>query len=143
MFSHDLKDALLFIRFRKSIQSNATKELTSLVKAAVSGWYITIFSFVIYCNLFIFSGDESALDLLTTWRPRTALRNFSHTTSQDNYCFYTGTQSGTLYYINQVGTCTEIVRSESTPIIQLLWNPKQDSIICLMEDITIGYSLYF
>ncbi|XP_062537441.1 intraflagellar transport protein 140 homolog [Armigeres subalbatus] len=120
MFNHDLRDPLLHITFRKSIESASNRELTSLAKAAVAG-------------------DEAALDTLTTWRPRTAVRNLGHTTLQDNFCFYACTQTGVLYYINQTGTCTEIVRGDSIPIIQILWHPRQDSIVLLLEDITIGH----
>ncbi|XP_053678512.1 intraflagellar transport protein 140 homolog [Anopheles nili] len=120
MFNHDLRDPLLHITFRKSIQSASSKELTNLARAAVAG-------------------DEAALDQLTSWRPRTAVRNMAHASVHDNYCFYACTQAGILYYINQTGTCTEIVRGDSIPITQILWHPKQDSIVILMEDITIGH----
>ncbi|XP_055617076.1 intraflagellar transport protein 140 homolog [Toxorhynchites rutilus septentrionalis] len=120
MFNHDLRDPLLHITFRKSFESASNRELTSLAKAAVAG-------------------DEAALDTLTTWRPRTAVRNLTHTALQDNYCFYACTQTGILFYINQSGTCTEIVRGDSIPIIQILWHPKQESIVLLLEDITIGH----
>nr|XP_049461792.1 intraflagellar transport protein 140 homolog [Anopheles coluzzii] len=120
MFNHDLRDPLLHITFRRSIQSASSKELTNLARAAVAG-------------------DEAALDQLTSWRPRTAVRNLAHASVHDNYCFYACTQAGILYYINQTGTCTEIVRGDTIPIMQILWHPKQDSIVILMEDITIGH----
>ncbi|XP_052866434.1 intraflagellar transport protein 140 homolog [Anopheles cruzii] len=120
LFNHDLRDPLLHITFRRSIQSASSKKLTSLARAAVAG-------------------DEAALDQLTSWRPRTAVRNLAHDNLQDNYCFYACTQTGVLYYINQTGTCMEIVRPDSVPIMQILWHPKQDSIVLLMEDITLGH----
>uniref|UniRef100_A0A182NDP1 Uncharacterized protein n=1 Tax=Anopheles dirus TaxID=7168 RepID=A0A182NDP1_9DIPT len=120
MFNHDLRDPLLHITFRRSVQSASSRELTNLARAAVAG-------------------DEAALDQLTSWRPRTAVRNLAHASVHDNYCFYACTQAGILYYINQTGTCTEIVRGDTIPIMQILWHPKQDSIVILMEDITIGH----
>ncbi|XP_055541505.1 intraflagellar transport protein 140 homolog [Wyeomyia smithii] len=120
MFHHDLRDPLLHITFRRSVESASNRELTNLARAAVAG-------------------DEAALDTLTTWRPRTAVRNLAHSSLQDNYCFYACTQAGYLYYINQQGTCTEIIRTDSIPIVQILWHPKQDSIVLLLEDITIGH----
>ncbi|XP_058442990.1 intraflagellar transport protein 140 homolog isoform X2 [Malaya genurostris] len=120
LFHHDLRDPLLHITFRKSIESASNRELTDLAKAAVAG-------------------DEAALDTLTTWRPRTAVRNMAHSSMQDNYCFYACTQGGFLYYINQQGICTEIISGDSIPIIQILWHPKQDSIVLLLEDLTIGH----
>ncbi|XP_055845818.1 intraflagellar transport protein 140 homolog [Episyrphus balteatus] len=122
MFSHDLRDALLNITFRKSVDSPVRTELTNLAKAAVAG-------------------DETALDTLTNWRPRTAARNLTHSGVKDNHCFYVGTQSGVIFYINQGGTCSEFLKSNTVPIIQVLWHPKRDAIICLMEDMTVTHFL--
>lgn len=72
------------------------------------------------------AGDETALDTLTTWRPRTAARNLSHAGVTDNHCFYVGTESGLIYYLNQAGSCTEVLRSDNiAPFIQMLWHPKR------------------
>lgn len=122
MFSHDLRDPLLHITFRKTVENSTNTELTNLAKLAVAG-------------------DEVALDTLTNWRPKTAARNLSHSMVKDNHCFYVGSQSGILFSINQAGTCTEILRSDSSPIIQILWHPKRDAIVTLMEDMTVGHYL--
>ena len=71
------------------------------------------------------AGDETALDTLTNWRPRTAARNIAHAGVKDNQCFYVGTESGEIYYLNQSGTCTEVLRSDSMPFTQVLWHPKR------------------
>lgn len=119
-FTHDLKDPVLHITFRKTVQA-VNNELTNLAKAAVAG-------------------DESALDTLTNWRPRTAARNMSQFIGvKDNHCFFIGTQNGVLYYVNQQGTCTEVMRTETSPIIQVLWHPKRDSIVTLMDDMTVAH----
>lgn len=86
------------------------------------------------------AGDEVALDTLTNWRPKTAARNLSHAGVKDNHCFYVGSQSGVLFYINQSGTCIEVLRNDS-PIIQILFHPKREAIVTLMEDMTVGHFL--
>lgn len=121
MFSHDLRDPLLHITFRKTVESSSSTELMNLAKLAVAG-------------------DEVALDTLTNWRPKTAARNLSHAGVNDNHCFYVGSQSGVLFYINQSGTCIEVLRNDS-PIIQILFHPKREAIVTLMEDMTVGHFL--
>lgn len=86
------------------------------------------------------AGDEVALDTLTNWRPKTAARNLSHAGVKDNHCFYVGSQSGVLFYINQSGTCIEVLRNDS-PIIQILFHPKREALVTLMEDMTVGHFL--
>ena len=106
MFSHDLRDLLTYLTFRLTIESEVREEMVNLVKAAVAG-------------------DENALDTLTNWRPRTAARNLTHAVVKDNHCFYVGTQVGLLYYVNQSGTCTEVLNNSAAPIVQMLWHPKK------------------
>uniref|UniRef100_A0A336M4N6 CSON011732 protein n=1 Tax=Culicoides sonorensis TaxID=179676 RepID=A0A336M4N6_CULSO len=118
MFTHDLKEHLLHITFRKTVASPVSAELSSLARAAVGG-------------------DESALDTLTNWRPKTAARNLAHTGVKDNHCFFAGTQSGILYYINQGGTCTEVFKSDNSPITQILWHEKREAIVALLEDMSL------
>ncbi|XP_059617138.1 intraflagellar transport protein 140 homolog [Phlebotomus argentipes] len=119
-FTHDLRDPFLHVTFRRHVQSPVAAELTNLARAAVAG-------------------DESALDTLTNWRPRTAARGLTHAGVKDNHCFYVGTQSGAMFYVNQAGTCTEVLRLESSPITQVLWHPKRDAIVTLMEDMTVAH----
>lgn len=77
------------------------------------------------------------MDTLTNWRPKTAARNLAHSGVKDNHCFFAGTQSGILYYINQSGTCTEVFKSDSSPITQILWHEKREAIVALMEDMSL------
>lgn len=121
MFSHDLRDPLLHITFRRTVENSTNTELMNLAKLAVAG-------------------DQVALDQLTSWRPKTAARNLSHAGIKDNHCFYIGSQSGILFYINQSGTCTEILRTES-PITNILFHPKREAIVTMMEDMTISHYL--
>ncbi|XP_055684546.1 intraflagellar transport protein 140 homolog [Lutzomyia longipalpis] len=119
-FTHELRDPFLHVTFRRHVHSPVATELTNLARAAVAG-------------------DESALDTLTNWRPRTAARGLTHAGVKDNHCFYVGTQSGAMFYVNQAGTCTEVLRLDNCPIIQVLWHPKRDAIVALMEDMTVAH----
>lgn len=122
MFSHDLRDPLLNITFRRTIENSSNDELKNLAKLAVAG-------------------DQIALDTLTTWRPKTAARNNLSTVGvKDNHCFYVGAQSGVLFHVNQSGACTEVSRTDS-PIIQMLFHPAREAVVTLMEDMTIAHYL--
>lgn len=84
--------------------------------------------------------NESPFDTMTNWRPKTtAHRTGRGGTAKDNYCFYVGCQSGTIYYFNPAGTCSDVLRSGHVPIVQLLWHPKREVIVMLFEDMTVGY----
>lgn len=116
-FTHELKDPVLHITFRRTLKAESS-ELTNLAKAAVAG-------------------DESALDTLTNWRPKTAARNNTQFLGvRDNHCFYVGTQSGVLYYVNQQGICTEIMHLAS-PITQFLWHPQKDAVVAMLDDMSV------
>lgn len=120
MFTHDLRDSIVYVTFRKTVASLIETEINNLAKAAVAG-------------------DESALDTLANWRPRTAARGFTHAGVKDNQCFYIGCQNGAVYYVNQSGTCNEVLRSDSSAIIQMLWHPKREVVVTLMEDMMVGH----
>ncbi|XP_031624107.1 intraflagellar transport protein 140 homolog isoform X2 [Contarinia nasturtii] len=120
MFTHDLRDSIVHVTFRKTVKSLVTSELNSLAKAAVAG-------------------DEIALDTLANWRPRTAARSLTHTGVKDNQCFYVGCQSGTVFYVNQSGSCNDVLHCDISPIIQMLWHPKREVVVTLMEDMMVGH----
>lgn len=71
------------------------------------------------------AGDEVALDTLTTWRPRTTARALPQSNVADNFCFYVGTQSGIVYFVNQSGTCTEVLKNNEVGVLQILCHPKR------------------
>lgn len=121
MFSHDLRDPLLNITFRKTLENSSHTELKNLAKLAVAG-------------------DQIALDTITTWRPKTAARTAMATSVKDNHCFYVGAQSGILFHINQSGACTEVLRTDA-PITKILFHPTREAIVTLMEDMTIAHYL--
>ncbi|XP_037026669.1 intraflagellar transport protein 140 homolog [Bradysia coprophila] len=122
MFTHDLKDPIIHVTFRRTVLNVVNTEISNLAKAAVAG-------------------DESALDVLTNWRPRTAARNLAHVGVKDNHCFYVGTEAGFIYYLNQSGTCTEVLQTNAAIFTQLLWHPKREAIVGLMDDMTVCHFL--
>lgn len=120
MFTHDLRDLVVHVTFRKTVKSLVTTELNNLAKAAVAG-------------------DEIALDTLANWRPRTAARGLTHAGVKDNQCFYVGCQSGVVFYVNQSGSCNEVLRCDISSITQMLWHPKREVVVTLMEDMMVGH----
>lgn len=120
MFTHDVRDSVVHVTFRKTVKSLITTELNNLAKAAVAG-------------------DEVALDTLANWRPRTAARGLTHAGVKDNQCFYIGCQSGIVFYVNQSGACNEVLRCDLSPITQMLWHPKREVVVTLMEDMMVGH----
>lgn len=120
MFTHDLHDSVLYVTFRHTVHNLISTELNDLARAAVNG-------------------SEQALDTLTHWRPKTAARGLTHAGVTDNQCFYVGCQMGGVHYFNQSGTCKEILRSDGSTIMQMLWHPKREVVVTLDEDMMVGY----
>lgn len=119
-FHHDLKDSITQVTFRLTIKTSPEYDVEGLAKAAVNG-------------------DERALDMFSNWRPKTTARKFRVQDGSDNTCFFVGTQSGVIYYINQGGACAEVLNTEGTPLKYILYHPNSDSIIVMMEGFTIGH----
>ncbi|KAF2347068.1 Anaphase-promoting complex subunit 4 WD40 domain [Trinorchestia longiramus] len=78
-FTHELKDSLSQVVFRASPQDRLTAaiDINNLARAAVSG-------------------DEKALDMFSSWRPRTGHKRTALTTAppRENVAFYLGSSSG-------------------------------------------------
>lgn len=119
-FHHDLKESITHITFRKTIKNFPDYDIESLAKAAVNG-------------------DENALDMFSNWRPKTTARKFRIQDGADNQCFFVGTQSGSIYYINQSGACTEVLSTQGTPLNYILYHPVKDALVVMMEDSTVGH----
>lgn len=120
MFTHELRDSVLYVTFRRTVQNLVTTELNDLARAAVNG-------------------SEQALDTLTNWRPRTAARGLTHAGVTDNQCFYVGCQTAAVFYVNQSGACKEVLRPDGATIMQMLWHPKREVVVTLDEDMMVGY----
>ena len=56
------------------------------------------------------AGDERALDLFSSWRPKTGRRGGGGgASSRDNLSCYVGSLSGVIYYLNENGSCMEVL----------------------------------
>lgn len=84
------------------------------------------------------AGDERALDLFSSWRPRTAAPT-AVPTQRDNHAFYIGTANGTVYYVDVQGQCKEVFNTDGAGLHCLLHHQTRDSIIVMTEGLNIGH----
>ncbi|KOC69370.1 Intraflagellar transport protein 140 like protein [Habropoda laboriosa] len=117
-FHHELKDSFAQIVF-KTIPPKTMMDINGLAKAAVAG-------------------DERALDMFSTWRPRTAAPT-TVLTQRDNHAFYIGTISGVIYFVDNQGQCTEILSTNGAALQFLLHHQTRDSLIIMTEGLNIGH----
>ncbi|XP_076624343.1 intraflagellar transport protein rempA [Colletes latitarsis] len=117
-FHHELKDSFVQIIF-KTILPKSTIDISGLAKAAVSG-------------------DERALDMFSSWRPRTAAPT-AVVIQRDNHAFYVGTTSGIIYFVDNQGQCTEVLSMNGAALQFLLHHQTRDSIIIMTEGLNIGH----
>ena len=91
-FHHELKDQLTGLSFCPSggggASDPANLNLTGLARAAVAG-------------------DEKALDLFSSWRPNMVEKLQA---SAENLNAYAGSASGVIYYLNENGSCMEVLQ---------------------------------
>ncbi|XP_034180473.1 intraflagellar transport protein 140 homolog isoform X3 [Osmia lignaria lignaria] len=118
MFHHELKDSFAEIVF-KTIPPKPVFDISGLAKAAVAG-------------------DERALDIFSSWRPRTAAPT-AVATQKDNYAFYVGTTSGVIYFVDNQGQCTEVLNTNGAALQFLLHHQTRDSIIIMTDGLNIGH----
>ena len=86
LFHHELKDQLTGLSFCPS-SSEASLNLTGLARAAVAG-------------------DEKALDLFSSWRPNMERLQ----AASENLNAYAGSANGIIYYLNENGSCMEVLQ---------------------------------
>lgn len=84
------------------------------------------------------AGDERALDLFSSWRPRTAATT-TVPTQRDNHAFYIGTTNGTVYFVDSLGQCKEVLNTEGAALYYLMHHQTRDSIIVMTEGLNIGH----
>ena len=53
------------------------------------------------------AGDEKALDLFSSWRPNMVEKLQA---SSENLNAYAGSASGVIYYLNENGSCMEVLQ---------------------------------
>lgn len=117
-FHHELKESFTQIAFR-TIPPKPVVDISGLAKAAVAG-------------------DERALDLFSSWRPRTAAPTVI-STQRDNHAFYIGTATGIIYFVDSQGQCKEVLSTDDATLYCLLYHQTRDSIIIMTEGLNIGH----
>ncbi|KAB0793767.1 hypothetical protein PPYR_13387 [Photinus pyralis] len=120
VFHHELKESITHLTFRLTVRNHGDYDIEGLAKAAVNG-------------------DEQALDIFSSWRPKTTARKFKVQDSADNNCFFVGTQQGSVYYINDGGVCREVLNTDAVPLNYILHHPINNTLIIMMEGLTIGH----
>ncbi|XP_072382747.1 intraflagellar transport protein 140 homolog isoform X1 [Diabrotica undecimpunctata] len=119
-FHLDLKESITHLTFRRTVKTHIDFDVEGLAKAAVNG-------------------DEHALDMFSNWRPKTTARKFKVQDGADNVNFFVATQSGSIYYINTSGSCSEVFNAEGIPMSNILYHPSKDAMIVMIEGFTICY----
>ncbi|XP_043479538.1 intraflagellar transport protein 140 homolog [Leptopilina heterotoma] len=117
-FHHELKDSFTHIAFKISPLKPAV-DLSGLAKAAVAG-------------------DERALDLFSSWRPKTAAPT-AIPTQRDNHAFYIGTANATIYFVDIQGQCVEVINMNDTTLHALLHHQSRDSLVVLTAGLNIAH----
>ncbi|XP_023246567.1 intraflagellar transport protein 140 homolog [Copidosoma floridanum] len=118
MFHHELKQSLTHIAF-KITPPKPVVDMTGLAKAAVAG-------------------DARALDLFSSWRPRTAAPT-AVPVQRDNPAFYVGTVNGVIYYVDSTGQCVQMLTMDASALHCLLHHQTRDSIVVMSEGLHIGH----
>ncbi|XP_012255289.2 intraflagellar transport protein 140 homolog [Athalia rosae] len=118
VFHHELKDSFTHIAF-KIAPPKPTMDISGLAKAAVAG-------------------DERALDLFSSWRPRTAAP-MTVLTQRDNHAFYIGTANGVVYFVDSQGQCIEVLNTDGASLHCLLHHQTRDSVVVMTEGLNIGH----
>lgn len=84
------------------------------------------------------AGDERALDLFSSWRPKTAAPT-AVPTQRDNHAFYIGTANAIIYFVDVQGQCTEVLSMEDTNLYSLLHHQTRDSLVVLTAGLNISH----
>ncbi|XP_018367510.1 PREDICTED: intraflagellar transport protein 140 homolog isoform X1 [Trachymyrmex cornetzi] len=117
-FHHELKESFSQIAFR-TVPPKPVVDISGLAKATVTG-------------------DERALDMFSSWRPRTAAPT-AVPVQRDNHSFYIGTVNGIIYFVDVQGQCKEVLSTDGAVLHCLLYHQNRDSIIVMTEGLNIGH----
>ncbi|KAL1124430.1 hypothetical protein AAG570_001058 [Ranatra chinensis] len=82
------------------------------------------------------AGDERALDMFSSWRPRTAGRK-THA-FQDSLSFFVATDKGSVLFFNDNGDMQEVLTSPGA-IRNILHNCKDDHLLIVTEGLYMNY----
>ena len=86
------------------------------------------------------SGDESALDMFSVWQPggmTVKPGNSALLATNENLNCYAGSSTGVVYYLNQNGSCMEVLQADG-PIRYVFHHKENDLIIIITESMVIG-----
>ncbi|XP_037074398.1 intraflagellar transport protein 140 homolog isoform X2 [Pollicipes pollicipes] len=120
VFQHDLKDPLTQLVYRsveEHHQQQPSVDLGGLAKAAVSG-------------------DEVALDMFSSWRPKTSSTRFL-VARQENLNLFVGSASGIIYYITESGNCMEVLQADGAIRFLLFYEGKEELVV-VTETMVLG-----
>ncbi|CAH0395649.1 unnamed protein product [Bemisia tabaci] len=82
------------------------------------------------------AGDETALDMFSSWRPKTASKPvIAHS---DNTCVFVGSDAGQVIYINEDGTSKEVLATD-TGVKRLLHHERKDALVMCSGDSIFSY----
>ena len=84
------------------------------------------------------AGDERALDLFSSWRPKTGKRGgMGGEGGRENLNFYAGSLTGVVYYLNENGSCMEVLQADGA-IRRMLYHEGADSLVVVTETLVVG-----
>ncbi|XP_076028823.1 intraflagellar transport protein rempA [Oratosquilla oratoria] len=122
VFTHELKDPLSQIVFRNYAsreKTNPTLDINGLARAAVSG-------------------DEKALDIFSSWRPRTGHKRLGlNSDSKENLNFFLGSSNGVLYHVSETGHCVEVLQADGG-IKKLLHHSHRNLLVVITDGMVLG-----
>ncbi|XP_025195129.1 LOW QUALITY PROTEIN: intraflagellar transport protein 140 homolog [Melanaphis sacchari] len=84
------------------------------------------------------AGDQSALDIFSSWRPRTTTSHGPRTVTSDNITFYCAAVTGELYYFDEDGEFSIVLVPKSI-ILRILCHESKDVCILVCKDLTVAY----
>ncbi|XP_065332097.1 intraflagellar transport protein 140 homolog [Cloeon dipterum] len=117
IFQTDLKEPLTCCTFKVE---NSKLDINGLAKAAVAG-------------------DELALDLFSSWRPKTASSRFaSKSAAEEGVGFFVGSISGAIYHFDEDGVVTEVC-NEKSPINKILYHASKNQLVVLTDSLVLAH----
>ncbi|XP_047485121.1 intraflagellar transport protein 140 homolog [Penaeus chinensis] len=120
VFTHELKDPLAQIVFRVTVATQLPSlDINGLARAAVSG-------------------DERALDIFSSWRPRTGHKRLGlGSNAKENLNFFLGSSTGVLYHVSDSGNCVEVLQADGG-IKRLLHHESRNLLVVITEGMVLG-----
>ncbi|KAK3865459.1 hypothetical protein Pcinc_025661 [Petrolisthes cinctipes] len=122
VFTHELKDPLVQVVYRVHTNTDKnipTLDINGLARAAVSG-------------------DERALDIFSSWRPRTGHKRLNLAAAgKDNLNFFLGSSTGVLYHVSESGSCVEVLQADGG-IKRLLHHQSRSLLVVITEGMVLG-----